>query len=214
MTWDIWDLGIFTVVALVVLLLMAGRSRRPRRAPQGYGTRTTRRTTYEMVYTDGFQAGYRAGQMEPILPPALWQHMLVLVHPDHHEGSPLYPTAPELAAASQRSGEQVRALQTGTMPMMSLDTPIADGQSQLRDVIAERTFRNPLDTAIEMELSDHVMSCMQAPTPRDAYIVRARFGLDTGGGRTLEDIGQDLQLSRERVRQAFCRRRLHSFREN
>jgi hypothetical protein len=92
----IWDLLIFTEVAFVVLLFMAGRSRRPRRVPQGYGTRTTRRTTYEMGYTDGLHAGYRAGQMEPSLPPELWQHMLVLVHPDHHEGSPLHPMATEV----------------------------------------------------------------------------------------------------------------------
>jgi hypothetical protein len=96
MTSDFWELALFASVALVVLLLMAGGSRRPRRVPRGYGTRTTRRTTYEMVYTDGFQAGYRAGQMEPSLPPALWQHMLVLVHPDHHEGSPLHPMAAEV----------------------------------------------------------------------------------------------------------------------
>lgn len=44
-------------------------------------------------------------------------------------------------------------------------------------------------------------SSLQALTPREAYIVRARFGLDTGTGRTLEEIGQSLQLSRERVRQ-------------
>jgi hypothetical protein len=55
-----WDLVIFTAVALVVLLLVTGRNRRPRRVPQGYGTRTSRRTTYEMGYTDGFRAGYRA----------------------------------------------------------------------------------------------------------------------------------------------------------
>jgi hypothetical protein len=92
----IWELVIFTVVALVVLLFMAGRSRRPRNSPEGHGTRTTRRTTYEMGYMDGFQAGYRAGQMEPSLPPSLWQHMLLLVHPDHHEGSPLRPMAAEV----------------------------------------------------------------------------------------------------------------------
>jgi hypothetical protein len=91
-----WALVIFTVVTFVVLLLVAGRSRRPKRAPEGHGTRTTCRTTYEIGYTDGFQVGYRAGQAEPILPPALWQHMLVLVHPDHHEGSPLHPMAAEV----------------------------------------------------------------------------------------------------------------------
>jgi RNA polymerase sigma factor (sigma-70 family) len=46
-----------------------------------------------------------------------------------------------------------------------------------------------------------VRSSLQALTPQEAYIVRARFGLDTGTGRTLEEIGQTLQLSRERVRQ-------------
>jgi hypothetical protein len=91
-----WDLVIFTVVAFVVLLLVAGRRRSLRKTPEGHGTRTTRHTTYEMGYTDGFQAGYRAGQVEPSLPPALWQHMLVLVHPDHHEGSPLHPMATEV----------------------------------------------------------------------------------------------------------------------
>ena len=91
-----WDLMIFTVVAFAVLLLVVGRSRRPRRAPQGYETRTTRRTTYEMGYTDGFRVGYRAGQAEPRFPPELWRHLLVLVHPDYYEGSPLHPMAAEV----------------------------------------------------------------------------------------------------------------------
>jgi RNA polymerase primary sigma factor len=92
-------------------------------------------------------------------------------------------------------------------------------------VLADRAFRTPLDAAIETELSDHVRRCVQALTPREAYIVRARFGLDTGAGRTLEDIGQALQLSRERVRQieahaleklrqAARQRRLHSVLEH
>jgi RNA polymerase sigma factor (sigma-70 family) len=111
------------------------------------------------------------------------------------------PTARELAETLHLSVAQVRAIQTCTTPEVSLDTPIADGQSQLRDVIAERTCRNPLDTAIETERSDQVKSSLQGLTPREAYIVRARFGLDTGTGRTLEEIGDALQLSRERVRQ-------------
>ena len=92
----IWDLVILAEVAFVVLLFVPAKSRRSRRAPAGHGTYTTRRTTYGMGYTDGIRAGYRAGQAEPRLPPALWQHMLVLVHPDHHEGSPLQPMAAEV----------------------------------------------------------------------------------------------------------------------
>jgi RNA polymerase sigma factor (sigma-70 family) len=111
------------------------------------------------------------------------------------------PTAPELAEVLQLSVAQVRAMQGRTAPILSLDTPMAARQVQLRHLLAERTVHDPLDTAVATELSDHVRSCMQALTPREAFVVRARFGLDTGEGHTLEEIGQALQLSRERVRQ-------------
>jgi RNA polymerase sigma factor (sigma-70 family) len=135
------------------------------------------------------------------------------------------PTAQELAEALHLSVERVHTIRARTTPVMSLDTPIADGQGHLGDVIADRAFRNPLDAAIKMELSAHVKRCVQALTPPEAYVVQARFGLDTGVGRTLEDIGQALQLSRERVRQieahaleklrqASCHRWLQSFLEN
>ena len=132
------------------------------------------------------------------------------------------PTAQELAEVLHLSVGQVDVMQTRTTPVMSLDTPFASGQGNLGNVIGDRDVRSPLDTAIETELSEHVRSCVQALTPREEYIVRARFGLDTGTARSLEDIGQALQLSRERVRQiearaleklrhASSRRRLHSF---
>jgi RNA polymerase sigma factor (sigma-70 family) len=135
------------------------------------------------------------------------------------------PTAQELAEALHLSVGQVGVMQARTTPVMSLDTPFPNGQGNLGNVIADRAVRNPLDTAIETELSDYVMSCVQVLTPREGYIVRARFGLDTGAARSLEDIGQALQLSRERVRQIEARaleklrhasrhRRLHSFLEN
>jgi RNA polymerase primary sigma factor len=111
------------------------------------------------------------------------------------------PTAPELAEVLQLSVTLVHAMQGCTAPLLSLDTPIAESHVQLRNLLAERTVHDPLDTAVETERSDHVRSCLQALTPREAFIVRARFGLDTGAGQTLEEIGQALQLSRERVRQ-------------
>jgi RNA polymerase primary sigma factor len=135
------------------------------------------------------------------------------------------PTAQELAEALHLSVGQVGVMQARTTPVMSLDTPFPNGQGNLGNVIADRAVRNPLDTAIETELSDYVMSCVQVLTPREGYIVRARFGLDTGAARSLEDIGQALQLSRERVRQIEARaleklrhasrhRRVHSFLDN
>ena len=100
---------------------------------------------------------------------------------------------------------QVCALQAHTSPAVSLDAPITESRGRLGDLLAERACRTPLDMAIEMEMSDYVRRSVQALTPREAYIVRARFGLDTGGGDTLEEIGHALQLSRERVRQLEAR---------
>jgi DNA-directed RNA polymerase sigma subunit (sigma70/sigma32) len=84
---------------------------------------------------------------------------------------------------------QVQAMQARTAPILSLDTPIADSRAQLGSLLAERTVHNPLDTAVETELSDPVRSGLQARTPREAYIVRARFGMDTGGGATCTSWG-------------------------
>src|SRR2546429_95480 len=95
-TWGAMVEGWVIMGIMTVLLLMAGPSQRRRRPSEGPGVRASRRTTYEMSYTHGYQAGYRAGQAESRLPPALWQHMLVLVHPDHHEGSRLQPMAAEV----------------------------------------------------------------------------------------------------------------------
>jgi RNA polymerase sigma factor (sigma-70 family) len=111
------------------------------------------------------------------------------------------PTAPELAEALRLPVAQVHAMQARSAPILSLDAPMAEGRGRLGNLLAEHPTDDPLDTAVETELSERVRSCMQALTPREAYIIRARFGLETGGGQTLEEIGQALQLSRERVRQ-------------
>ena len=111
------------------------------------------------------------------------------------------PTAQELAETLHLSVAQVHAMQARTAPILSLDAPIAESQDPLANLLAARTVHDLLDTAIETELSERVRSGLQALTPREAYIVRARFGPDTGGGQTLEEIGQALQLSREPVRQ-------------
>jgi RNA polymerase primary sigma factor len=135
------------------------------------------------------------------------------------------PSEQELAAALQVSIDKVRAMQSTGKPTLSLDTPVADGQGRLADFVADHTFLSPVEAAIEDELADYLNSCLRALAPREAYIVRARFGLGDGEARTLEEIGKELKLSRERVRQLEARaleklrhpahnRRLRSFLEN
>lgn len=115
------------------------------------------------------------------------------------------PTAQELADALQLPVEKVRTMQASAKPMLSLETPIADGQSRLGDFIPDRTFINPVTAAIEEELHEYLNACLRALTPREEFILRARFGLANGEIRTLEEIGKELKLSRERVRQIEAR---------
>jgi RNA polymerase primary sigma factor len=135
------------------------------------------------------------------------------------------PTAQELADALQLSVDKIRTMQASAKPMLSLETPIADGQSRLGDFIPDRTFISPVVAAIEEELNEYLNTCLQALSPREEYILRARFGLGNGEVRTLEEIGKELKLSRERVRQIEARaleklrhpsrnRRLRGFLEN
>jgi len=135
------------------------------------------------------------------------------------------PTAQELADALQLSIDKIRTMQASAKPMLSLETPIADGQSRLGDFIPDRTFISPVAAAIEEELNEYLNSCLQALSPREEFILRARFGLGNGEVRTLEEIGKELKLSRERVRQIEARaleklrhpsrnRRLRGFLEN
>jgi RNA polymerase sigma factor (sigma-70 family) len=111
------------------------------------------------------------------------------------------PTVPELAEVLHLSVAQVHAMQARAAPILSLDMTVVDRQGQLGNLLAERPLRDLSDTAVETELREHVRRGLQALTPREAYIVRSRFGLDTDRGQTLEEVGRALRLSRERVRQ-------------
>jgi RNA polymerase sigma factor (sigma-70 family) len=111
------------------------------------------------------------------------------------------PTAAELAHAMERSVAQVHTMQAQQTPVLSLDAPLADGESQLGDFMADETTPLPSEAACIAERTVQIEQCLQALTPREQAIVRARFGLDDGEEHTLEELGRGLQLSRERVRQ-------------
>jgi RNA polymerase primary sigma factor len=81
-----------------------------------------------------------------------------------------------------------------------LETLVAEA-GRLMDFIADHTATNPVETVIQEELLGYLKSALNELNPREQYILRARFGLEDGHMRTLEEIGQELRLTRERVRQ-------------
>jgi RNA polymerase primary sigma factor len=86
---------------------------------------------------------------------------------------------------------------------ISLETPIGEEEeSTLADLIADAAARAPSDEAEEGVLADMLDEALKRHlTPREAQVLRMRFGLDDGQVRTLGEVGDELEISRERARQ-------------
>ena len=114
------------------------------------------------------------------------------------------PTTQELAQALNMSVDKVQTIEERSQPVLSLEMLIAE-EARLVDFIADHTAANPAEMAIREELIDYLHGALETLNPREQYVLRARFGLDDGQMHTLEKIGQELQLTRERVRQIEAR---------
>jgi RNA polymerase sigma factor (sigma-70 family) len=112
------------------------------------------------------------------------------------------PSQAELAAALDVTEEEVaEILRFGTDPV-SLDTPVGDdGDSNLADIVADRGAPSPFDVVANEMLSGEIDKLMAPLDERERQILRLRYGLDRGEPRTLDDVGVEMQLTRERVRQ-------------
>jgi RNA polymerase sigma factor (sigma-70 family) len=114
------------------------------------------------------------------------------------------PTTQELAQALEMSVERVASIEERSQPVVSLETLIAE-EGRLVDFIADGRALNPADMAIQEELVAYLNDALMKLNRREQHVLRARFGLDDGHMHTLEEIGQELQLTRERVRQIEAR---------
>jgi RNA polymerase primary sigma factor len=85
---------------------------------------------------------------------------------------------------------------------LSLSQPLSeDGKAELGDILQDRDAASPFDLAALSSLSDEIRQLLLRLSAREGEIVRLRFGLDGGEPRTLEQIGERFQLTRERIRQ-------------
>ncbi|MGM0556223.1 MAG: RNA polymerase sigma factor RpoD [Myxococcota bacterium] len=112
------------------------------------------------------------------------------------------PDAEEIAERLDMSVEAVRRAQRISRHPVSLDSPIGDeDDSQLGDFIEDETSPSPADEAVEQNLKEETLELLKSLTPREEKILRMRFGIGEKTDHTLEEVGQDFNLTRERIRQ-------------
>jgi RNA polymerase primary sigma factor len=112
------------------------------------------------------------------------------------------PTPKELAEKLRMPLEKVsKALKIAKEPL-SLETPYGDEEdSHLGDFIEDKNTILPIDAAIQSNLREITTRVLASLTPREERVLRLRFGIGTNGDRTLEEVGQQFSVTRERIRQ-------------
>ncbi len=112
------------------------------------------------------------------------------------------PTPAELSVAMQMPEEQIsELLQYGSEPV-SLEAPIGtDGDTELADIVADLSAPSPFDVVAGAMLGEEIDKLLAPLDEREREILKLRYGLDRGEPRTLEEVGDALQLTRERIRQ-------------
>ena len=112
------------------------------------------------------------------------------------------PTPEELAEKLQMPLEKVRKVMKIAKEPISLETPIGDEEdSQLGDFIEDKNAVLPLDSAIQSNLKDTTTRVLASLTPREERVLRMRFGIGMNTDHTLEEVGQQFSVTRERIRQ-------------
>lgn len=113
------------------------------------------------------------------------------------------PTAEEIAAKMENiSPEKVREIQKIALEPVSLETPIGEeDDSHLGDFIEDKDAMSPDEYANNQLLKDEINTVLQGLTEREEKVLRLRFGLYDGRTRTLEEVGKEFNVTRERIRQ-------------
>jgi RNA polymerase primary sigma factor len=119
-----------------------------------------------------------------------------------HQDLEREPTVEELAAEVDEPVEKVREILRIAQDPLSLDSPVGEeDDSNLGDFIEDQNAAAPIDVAARHLLHDAVRDVLHELSEREQEVVRLRFGLDDGRPRTLEEVGRQFGVTRERIRQ-------------
>jgi RNA polymerase primary sigma factor len=112
------------------------------------------------------------------------------------------PTPEELAENLLMPLEKVRMVLKIAKEPISLESPVGEEEdSSLGDLLADANAVNPADVVFEQSLTDQTSRVLETLSEREARVLRMRFGIGEPGNRTLEEVGQDFEVTRERIRQ-------------
>jgi RNA polymerase primary sigma factor len=112
------------------------------------------------------------------------------------------PTSKEIGQEMEMATEKVEEVIKVSQLPISLESPIGNEEdSQLGDFIEDRNALAPIDVASRQLLKEQIEEVLGTLTPREHRILQLRFGLEDGRGRTLEEVGKEFNITRERIRQ-------------
>ena len=112
------------------------------------------------------------------------------------------PTPEELAERMEMPEDKVRKVLKIAKEPISMETPIGDDEdSHLGDFIEDGTVDSPVDSATDQSLRDATTDVLGSLTAREAKVLRMRFGIEMNTDHTLEEVGKQFDVTRERIRQ-------------
>ena len=111
------------------------------------------------------------------------------------------PTEDEIAKESAFTSEKIRKILKIAQEPISLETPVGDDDSHLGDFLEDEKTVSPPEIVSQMNLKEQLEAILSTLTDREARVIQMRFGLNDGNEHTLEEVGQEFQVTRERIRQ-------------
>ena len=112
------------------------------------------------------------------------------------------PTTAEIAAAMEITEEKVAEIQKIAQDPISLENPVGEEEdSKIADFIEDDTIKSPAEVAAQNLLREQLLAVIDTLTPREQKVIRLRYGLDDSHPRTLEEVGREFNVTRERIRQ-------------
>ncbi len=112
------------------------------------------------------------------------------------------PTQEEIAKAMDVSEEKVAEIQKIAQEPISIETPVGEEEdSKMADFIEDESVKSPVEVATQNLLREQLLGVIETLTPREQKVIRLRYGLDDSHPRTLEEVGKEFNVTRERIRQ-------------